>query len=288
MNDQTQQDTAQSKKGRGVSYPFIGLEQALEKARAFHRAERKSAAPVSAATKHFGYAGTSSGGRQTVATLLQFGLMEDEGRREDRHVKLTDRALTAILAEPESEERTAALQECVQMPRVYSQILAKWPADNLPSDHTIGYYLQREFDFNPKTLKDFIDDFRASLAFARMGQNATMSASPSLGETQSKGWETIEMSTSQQLSDKALQHVTRAGQPPKMSDTLVVGGSPVFDFSTAERQWMHGTLSRGTSYRLLGVGEMTAKDLGKLITLLGAQKAVLEDDDLDDLGLPRS
>src|SRR3989344_3943935 len=91
---------AGKKIGRGVSYPVIGLEDAIEKARTFHREERKSAAPVASAIKHFGYSESSSGGRQTVATLIQFGLLEDEGRSENRHVRLTDRALTIRLEAP--------------------------------------------------------------------------------------------------------------------------------------------------------------------------------------------
>ncbi|OGA57275.1 MAG: hypothetical protein A2710_24470 [Burkholderiales bacterium RIFCSPHIGHO2_01_FULL_64_960] len=156
---------AGKKIGRGVSYPVIGLEDAIEKARTFHREERKSAAPVASAIKHFGYSESSSGGRQTVATLIQFGLLEDEGRSENRHVRLTDRALTILLDEPASPTRLLALRECATMPKLYSLILAKYGTE-LPSDHSLGFYLQKEFDFNPKTLKSFIKDFRGTLAFA--------------------------------------------------------------------------------------------------------------------------
>jgi hypothetical protein len=168
------QETAQSpaapgKKvmGRGVSYPFFGLEEAIEKARAFHKEERKSSAPVASAIKHFGYAEKSGNGRQTLSALLQFGLLEDEGKKDDRQVKLTDRALTILLDVPESQARLAALQECVRTPKLYATLLAKYQ-DDLPSDHTIGFFLQKEFDFNPKTLKAFIEDFRASLAYAKL------------------------------------------------------------------------------------------------------------------------
>lgn len=174
MSDENLPTSPNSQKkavGRGVSYPFIGLEEAVEKARAFYVEERKSAAPVASAVKHFGYGESSSGGRSTISALLQFGLLEDEGRKEDRHVKLTDRALNILLDLPDSPERIKSLQECVRMPKLYAKLLEKY-SDELPSDHSIGYHLQRDYDFNPKTLHSFISDFRDSLAFAKLGKMA--------------------------------------------------------------------------------------------------------------------
>jgi hypothetical protein len=162
---------AKKPQGRGVSYPFIGLEASIEKAKLFHKEERKSAAPVASAMKHFGYSDSSGMGRQTVSALLQFGLLEDEGRKEDRQVKLTDRALTILLDLPDSPARLAALQECVRTPKLYATLLAKYP-DELPSDHTIGFFLQKDYDFNPKTLQAFIADFRDSLAYAKLAHSA--------------------------------------------------------------------------------------------------------------------
>jgi hypothetical protein len=45
-----------------------------------------------------------------------------------------------------------------------------------------------------------------------------------------------------------------------------------------EREWLRGSLARDTTYRLIVSGELGPKELGKLITLLQAQKAILEDD----------
>lgn len=150
---------------RGISYPFIDLEQAIAHARKFYVEERKSSVPVASAFKHFGYSETSSGGRQTVSALLQFGLLEDEGRKESRNVRLTDRALTILLAETDSVDRADALRECARMPKIYAELLFKY-GEELPSDSTLNYFLRRDKDFNPKTVDAFIKDFRKSLAFA--------------------------------------------------------------------------------------------------------------------------
>jgi len=141
---------------------------------------------VASAIKHFGYSESSSGGRQTVATLIQFGLLEDEGRSENRHVRLTDRALTILLDEPTSPARLLALRECATMPKLYSLILAKYATD-LPSDHSLGFYLQKEFDFNPKTLKAFIQDFRGTLAFANVFEGSKIPSPEPKKSIQSEG-----------------------------------------------------------------------------------------------------
>lgn len=276
MTDQPSPSTTAGKKpvGRGVSYPFISLEEAVEKARAFHREERKSAAPVSSAMRHFGYSETSSGGRQTVATLLQFGLLEDEGRSENRHVKLTDRALDILLAEPESPARYTALREAVRMPKLYANIMSKWP-DELPSDHTLAFYLQKEFDFNPKNIKAFIADLRASLVFSRYSSAGTID---SLDEDE---------------RDIQSDHVEDAPEEVRPVGGNVAGKpstqpapkqQPPIAEMPNEREWLRGMLSKdgASAFRIIISGDIGAKSIGKLIKILEAQKLVLEDDDDED------
>jgi hypothetical protein len=45
-----------------------------------------------------------------------------------------------------------------------------------------------------------------------------------------------------------------------------------------EREYLRGVLSRDAGYRLLVSGDIGPKELGKMIKLLQAQKAILEDD----------
>lgn len=47
---------------------------------------------------------------------------------------------------------------------------------------------------------------------------------------------------------------------------------------------MRNPLSRDTSFRLLVTGKMGGKEIGKLIKLLEAQKAVLDDDEEEGQG----
>jgi hypothetical protein len=49
-----------------------------------------------------------------------------------------------------------------------------------------------------------------------------------------------------------------------------------------EREYLRGVLSRDASYRLLVSGDIGPKELGRMIKLLQAQKAILEDDTDND------
>jgi hypothetical protein len=49
-----------------------------------------------------------------------------------------------------------------------------------------------------------------------------------------------------------------------------------------EREWLRGSLSRETSYRLNLSGDLGPKEIGKLIKLLKVQQAVLSNEDDDE------
>jgi hypothetical protein len=166
---ETQEKTAVPAKaggGRGPSYPALTLEEAIAKAGQFWAAEKRGAAPTAAAARHWGYSETSSSGKTVIAALIQFGLMEDQGAKDARTVKLTARALDILLDVPDSPKRLKAIQEAVRAPKLYADILAKWPAQELPSDQTLRFYLLREKSFNEPMVDGFIRDFRTSVSFA--------------------------------------------------------------------------------------------------------------------------
>lgn len=68
--------------------------------------------------------------------------------------------------------------------------------------------------------------------------------------------------------------------PPTLPLSVAILDADIgYQTAPGEREWLRGTLSRATSYKLLVIGEIGPKEIGKLIKLLEAQKAVLDDDD---------
>src|SRR5450759_3542398 len=153
---------------RGIAFPSINLETAVKRAEQFWNAERKNAAPADVAVTHWGYSLKSSGGKLTTAALISYGLLRDEGSKEERTVRLTERALDIVLHPIDAPERLQALKAAARAPKINNELLAKWPPNSLPSDQTIKVYLLREKDFNPNTVDSFIKDFRATVRYAKL------------------------------------------------------------------------------------------------------------------------
>lgn len=80
------------------------------------------------------------------------------------------------------------------------------------------------------------------------------------------------------MSASAVVERVETAAAPKAAMAAITGLAPTV-LNTSEREWLRGPLSREVSYRLIVSGDMGAKELGKLIKLLEAQKDVLAEDD---------
>lgn len=298
---------------RGVSYPSTHIGAAINLAKKYFDAERKAEAPVAAAIGHFGYSETSSGGRQAISTLLQFGLLEDIGRGNDRHVKLTDNALTVLLAEPDGEDFFRAMRACVASPKIYQELFRKWP-DALPSDQSISFYLAKDKNFNVSSIPSFLKDLRLSMSLAGVDHPAELLTSVDDSEpVKPVGMKYVGDIVRRQREANAGRTVQAAPASP-----FVVGralrpiGDPgerslgTFGFDDSqgypvpsnaaqsllsnpnEKEWMRGSLSKTTEFRINVSGPITGREVGRLIRLLEAQKEVLEEDSDSDDGLSRT
>jgi hypothetical protein len=164
------------KRTRSPAYPFIDLEAAITRAREFYDKEARNSAPLRVAVKHWGYEEKSSGGLQTAAALMSFGLMQDEGTGKDRKLKLTERALQILLdRRPDSEQRASAIRDAALTPKIHQQIWRKW-GHGIPSDDTVEHFLILELKppFNPSVAKWVIKEYRDTIAFAKPGESATV------------------------------------------------------------------------------------------------------------------
>src|SRR5437899_1309957 len=121
------------KRMRSPAYPYVNLESALSRARAFYAAEQRNSAPLKIAAKHWNYEEKSSGAAQTAAALISFGLMQDEGTGDKRRLKLTHNALRILLDErAESDERAKLVKDAALAPKIHQELWRRW-GPNLPS-----------------------------------------------------------------------------------------------------------------------------------------------------------
>jgi hypothetical protein len=164
-NDKTMDDseTSSRRKVRSPSFPFIGLREALERARAFYEAEQRNAARPETAAAHWGYSPKSSGGKQTIAALRAFGLLEG-----DTLVKLSGRALRILLDEREgSEDRDRLLKQAALLPPLHSRLWERYGPE-LPSAQTLRLTLILDEGFNENSVDDFLGEYKETLEYAKL------------------------------------------------------------------------------------------------------------------------
>jgi hypothetical protein len=152
-------------------YPSLTLEQALQRAEVLHDKCGEHTSTLEEAAVAWGQSPTSSGVLQAVSALKQYGLLADEGSREDRLVRLTDAALDILIHEPGSAERRRLIQEAALTPKLHRELWDKFGGSLPPNDGPLRLYLLRqreESTFNHAHVDSFISDFRETIAFAKL------------------------------------------------------------------------------------------------------------------------
>lgn len=148
---------------RSPSFPFISLPEALHRARELYDAERRNLVHPDVAVAHWGYSPRSSGGKQTIAALRAYGLLEDV--RGD--LRLTDRAQHILVREPGTAGRSDLLRQAALSPPVFSRLWERYGGD-LPSDKSLRSYLILELKFNENAVEDVLRSYRETLACAEL------------------------------------------------------------------------------------------------------------------------
>jgi hypothetical protein len=161
---------------RSPSYPGIGLQAAIAKAKVVWDKEHRHAAPVSTLYRHWGYSGATGPSMTTLSALLKFGLLNDQGSGESRTAILTEDAIAILLApSADHPDRLRAIREAALKPTIHEELWKRYGGADLPSDEAIQYYLVRERKFTETAARELIKEYRATLAFAGLPESATVS-----------------------------------------------------------------------------------------------------------------
>ncbi len=154
--------TLKRPKKRSPNYPAIGLEKALERAEIVRMQARHHFMPTSTAHTLWNY--KKGTGDQIVAALKAFGLIETEGEKESRKLRLTKEAQRVLGSAP---DRAELLKAAALKPDIHKEIWEKYEGD-LPADSIIRGYLVWERNFNEDFVDNFIAQFKGTLAYAKL------------------------------------------------------------------------------------------------------------------------
>jgi hypothetical protein len=175
MADQENDD--KRKRTRSPAYPFINLETAIKRAKEFYDQEQRNSASLKVAVKHWNYEEKSSGGLQTAAALISFGLLKDEGTGDKRKLQLTPNAIRILLDQrPDSGEKAEIIKRTALTPKIHSELWKKW-GNTLPSDAEFRHTLLVDWEppFNEKSVDGFIKEYKDTISFAKLTESDKVS-----------------------------------------------------------------------------------------------------------------
>lgn len=161
---------AKRRAGRSPSYPFISVGKALEQAAALFSQEGEYAAPLESAIGAWGYSPKSSGGRQTLATMKYYGLIEVSGGGDERKIKISDVAKRILLDDREdTSEKDQLIRYVALTPAAHSTLYGEYP-NGLASDATVQHFLVFDHGFNKTAASELLDEYKETASYIGLYQ----------------------------------------------------------------------------------------------------------------------
>ncbi len=175
-NEHVAETTKKRSFKRSPSYPAIDLKEALDKARAFYKSEGENKANVEIVVQSWGYKNAKVGpALSALAALKKFGLLEFDGDGIRRTAKLSQLALKILRDDrTESPDRAGRIRQAALLPEIHSELWKEFNG-SFPSDDNLKYTLKCERDFSDTGAIEFIKQFRATIAFAKLDNSNAMS-----------------------------------------------------------------------------------------------------------------
>ncbi len=165
-SEQKESNDSTVKKHRSPNYPYIGLEEAIERAGELQKVAGIHPIRVTTAWETWNY--KKGAGNQIVAALDAYDLVSVEGIGDKRQIKLT---LDARKILDNTSERVELLKNMALLPDLHKDIWEYFKGDLPPDNKVIREYLVYERNFNPSYVDKFIEQFKASLAFANVSKS---------------------------------------------------------------------------------------------------------------------
>lgn len=271
------ESSSSGKRERSPSFPYISLEKALERTAQLYERAKRFEVLVSDAAKSWRMAPKSSSTLMTVAALLSYGLIEDSGTGDSRKIKISENG-ARILGDMRPGIREKLLAEAALKPKLIAEYAERWRGGR-PDDHFCLSELKYDKGFNDEGAARFLRVFDETMRFAGLEPSDRFSVIEHASTEPASELAGSAATPIVEDSETILQAVGGALQmPPKPPAKAAIPiGSVVLE--PGEREWLRGSLSRETSYRLIVSGELGPREIGKLIKLLKAQQAVLSDDE---------
>lgn len=162
---------------RSPPYPFVSLPKAIDRAKAIGKIAPHFAVPLASVANAWGTAVKSSSTLQTVGALMQFGLIADDGAKDNRKLKLTKLGeAIALDTRPHSADRDAAIRSAALEPPIFREIWETYQTGNVDEhavahDLTLGRRNRGVAPFSDTAAREVARLYRETVAFAKLSES---------------------------------------------------------------------------------------------------------------------
>ena len=122
------QKSTNKSRARSRNFPVCSLEQAVDNVRILKNKEGINPTPKNIAVKYWNLSPTSGTGIRMLSALIQFGLLEEEGRGNERRVYPSALA-NEILENPDKNQRIKASQEAALKPSLFQETWSRYKSN---------------------------------------------------------------------------------------------------------------------------------------------------------------
>lgn len=250
-------DDDSDKRDRSPKFPYINLTVALERTQQVYAASRGNAVRLIDIASDWGVSPTSSSTLRIAAAMLSYGLIDDEGSGDSRRIKLTPDALR-ILSDARPGVREDLLATAAVKPPIIEEYFAKWGRSRPSDAHAISS-LKFDRGFTERAARTFLGVYDDIVSYIPDGASLT----------------TDKLQETPKISEHNV-HLT-AG-PSALAVELQAKPSAQNDSTTSEHEWLRVRVSKDVTARILVNGQLNPRMIERLITVLAAQKDVMDED----------
>lgn len=266
--------TSAKKVERSPNYPAVGPSVALEYAEKIWKLDKRNPMSSELACRHMGYT-TKNGASQTMlGALKRYGLLVPAGGKE---VRISDDAHFLFLAPGDHPERRKLLRKVALRPALFGEVLARYPAHELPSDTNLRFQLQKEWGFVSAAAADaFIAAFRDAVRLAGVAEDDRDSDTPR-AEAEEEPMELAPPHPLRDTFENALGRPTQGPPTPTRGDALAQ--VPQTPPSTQSRTWDLGDGAAVTVVLPLRLSKKNVDKLKRYLAALEMEAAITWDEE---------
>ncbi len=249
---------------RSPNYPFLSLEDSVEKVRIIYNRDKLSPASPDVIVSHLGYNKVHGTSRRVLSALKEYELLDE---LSDQRLRVSDEAYKILHSDINSPQGLNLLRNAALKPLIFFNVIEEYKGD-LPSDQALSSYLVLERGFTPDGAQKFINVLRETVEFANItpsnydGENEETQQSPEKKEVVSN------MPTQQTVQNNQQQN--QFGNRPNLA--VQNFGLPT---TQTKETILNFKISRKSEARIIFYGEeVTQEAIEQLRVILEAQKNV--------------